>query len=132
MLWPSVRSPGWLRMNSQTLPRAGPHAEPTAPGATSRRTAATLRGVNSLYVDGDWHSSIINQDRDHVMVTAGQDQAARELDGRCLGDSLVRRRGEASVGSRAIQNSMRSSTSDRPTVLELMAISALNQELVQF
>src|ERR1700719_3151088 len=40
MLWPSVRRPGWLRMNSQTLPRAGPHAEPTAPGATSRRIEA--------------------------------------------------------------------------------------------
>ena len=34
----------WLRMKSQTLPTAGPHAEPTAPGATSRRTAANLRG----------------------------------------------------------------------------------------
>jgi hypothetical protein len=31
-------------MKSQTLPTAGPHAEPTAPGATSRRTAANLRG----------------------------------------------------------------------------------------
>src|SRR6516164_8775106 len=44
MLWPSVHRPGWLRINGQTLPRAGPHAEPTAPGATSRRTAANLRG----------------------------------------------------------------------------------------
>lgn len=43
MLWPSVRKPGWLRMNSHTLSRAGFHAEPTAPGATSRRTAANLR-----------------------------------------------------------------------------------------
>ncbi len=41
---PSVPQAGWLRMNSQTLPRAGPQAEPTAPGATSRRTAANLRG----------------------------------------------------------------------------------------
>src|SRR5664279_2490138 len=44
MLWPSVHSPDWLRMKSQTLPTAGPHADPTAPGGTSRRTAANMRG----------------------------------------------------------------------------------------
>jgi hypothetical protein len=27
--------------------------------------------VNSLYVDGDGHSSILNQDRDRVTVTVG-------------------------------------------------------------
>src|ERR1700693_4825482 len=101
MLWPSVRRPGWLRMNSQTLPQAGHHAEPTAPGATSRRIAGNLRGqrgrsltanelpdlaqagpprranrarrdlaphrgqlagTNSLSVDGDGHSPIVNQE----------------------------------------------------------------------
>jgi len=30
-----------------------------------------LAGVNSLYVDGDGHSSILNQDRDRVTVTVG-------------------------------------------------------------
>jgi hypothetical protein len=40
----SVHRLGWLRMNGQTLARAGPHAEPAAPGATSRRTTANLRG----------------------------------------------------------------------------------------
>lgn len=43
MLWPSVHSPGWPRMKSQTL-LTGPQAEATAPGATSRRTAANWRG----------------------------------------------------------------------------------------
>ena len=44
MLWPPVHRSGWLRMNAQTLPSAGPHAELTPPCATSRRTAANLRG----------------------------------------------------------------------------------------
>ena len=72
MLWPSVRSPGWLRMNSQTLPSGGPHAEPTAPGATSRRTRGQLAGVNSLYGDGDRHSAIVikNGDREANVAAA--------------------------------------------------------------
>jgi hypothetical protein len=60
MLWPSVQSPGWLRINGQTPPMAGPHAEPSAPGATSRRTAANL-GHDSLHVDGDGHSLLLSQ-----------------------------------------------------------------------
>jgi hypothetical protein len=47
--------PGWLRMKGQTFPRAGPHAAPTVPGGTSRRTAAKIARLNLLYVDGDWH-----------------------------------------------------------------------------
>src|SRR5262245_23002862 len=76
MLWPSVHSPGWLRMKSQTLPTAGPHAEPTAPGSTSRRYRGQLAGVNSLYVDGDRHSSIINQNRDRVTHCTGRPPVA--------------------------------------------------------
>src|SRR5262249_61227899 len=41
----AVGPQAWLAANERkTLPRAGPHAEPTAPSATSRRTAANLRG----------------------------------------------------------------------------------------
>ena len=40
----SVRRLGWLRMNSRPIPAPAPTPEPTAPGATSRRTAANLRG----------------------------------------------------------------------------------------
>jgi len=43
-LWPSVHNPGWLQIHGQTLSSAGPHAELTEPGATSRRTAANMRG----------------------------------------------------------------------------------------
>src|SRR4051794_19326142 len=41
----AVRPQSWpASMNGQTLPSAGPHAEPTPPSGTSRRTAANLRG----------------------------------------------------------------------------------------
>ena len=50
--------------------------------------------MNSLYVDGDRHSSILNEDCDRVPVTFGiEDQAAREVDGLCLGTAAFRRRG---------------------------------------
>jgi hypothetical protein len=40
----AVGPQAWLlRMKGHTLPKAGPHAAPTAPGGTSRRTAANLR-----------------------------------------------------------------------------------------
>jgi hypothetical protein len=55
--------PGWLRMKGQTFPRAGPHAAPTVPGGTSRRTAAKIARLNLLYmtetgiVDHSWSPS---------------------------------------------------------------------------
>ena len=55
MLWPSVHRPGWLRMNGQTFPRAGPHAAPTVPGGDLAPHRGQLARVNVLYVDGDWH-----------------------------------------------------------------------------
>src|SRR3954452_8136798 len=76
MLWPSVHSPDWLRMKFHTRPTGGPHAEPTAPGSTSRRTAAILRARgNPLQVDGDSHSRIVGRHRN--TVKAGEhDQVA--------------------------------------------------------
>ena len=41
----AVGPQAWLAANEgQALPTAGPRAAPTAPGRTSRRTAANLRG----------------------------------------------------------------------------------------
>jgi hypothetical protein len=68
MLWPSVRCPRWLRMNSQTLPSAGPHAEPR-PARPRAAPRGQLAGVNSVSADRDGHSSIVNQNRDRVPVT---------------------------------------------------------------
>ena len=38
-LWPSLRKPGWVRMNAQNFSSAVLPVEPTAPGAASRLTA---------------------------------------------------------------------------------------------
>ena len=47
MLWPPDQSPGWPRRKSQTLPTAGPHADPTSPGGTLHRTAANVRPLTA-------------------------------------------------------------------------------------
>jgi hypothetical protein len=49
---PSVHSPGWLRMNSQTLPTAGPYAEPTAVGHCQSMTFIAIKVMSS-----GWRSS---------------------------------------------------------------------------
>ena len=53
----------WLAAKElpQTLSSAASMPSQTAPGATSRRTAAQFAGVNRLYVDGERHWSMLDQ-----------------------------------------------------------------------
>src|SRR5882724_6513437 len=59
MLWPSVHSPGWLRMKSQTLPTAGPPRRADLARRDLAPHRSQLAGVNSLYAHGDRHSPTV-------------------------------------------------------------------------